>query len=170
MKAIVVNDFKQTPRWDNFNEPTPQENEVLIKVKAAALSNLVKARADGTHYSSIAKFPFIPGVDGVGQLEDGSRVYFSFPRHPFGSMAEYSVANKATCIPLPDELDDVIAASIANPAMSSWGALVYRAQIMPGEIVLINGASGVSGSLAINIAKLLFHERIASHSKPWDVG
>ncbi|EHL32285.1 hypothetical protein LDG_5659 [Legionella drancourtii LLAP12] len=54
-------------------------------------------------------------------MEDGSRVYFCFPSHPFGSMVEYSVVNKEACIPLPDDLDDVVAASIANAAMSSWG-------------------------------------------------
>lgn len=160
MKAIIINDFKQAPRWGIFNNPIPQENEVLIKVKAAALSNLVKARANGTHYSSIAKFPFIPGVDGVGQLEDGSRVYFSFPRHPMGTMAEYSVSNKDSYILLPDDLEDVIAASIANPVMSSWAALVYRAKMVPGETVLINGASGASGGLAIKVAKHLGAKKV----------
>ncbi len=160
MKAIVVDDFKQTPYWSTFKDPIPKENEVKIQVSAAALSNLVKSRANGTHYSSVANFPFVPGVDGVGRLEDGSRVYFCFPPNPFGSMAEYSVANKEACISLPDDLDDVVAASIANAAMSSWGALVYRAHMIPGETVLINGATGASGSLAIKIAKHLGAKKV----------
>ena len=155
MKALICDNFKRTPYWASFKDPFPSENEVKIQVSAVALSNLVKAKANGTHYSSVANFPFVPGVDGVGRLEDGSRVYFCFPPHPFGTMAEYSITNKSVCIPVPHDLNDVSAAALANPAMSSWGALVYRAHITPGETVLINGATGAAGSLAIKIAKHL---------------
>jgi len=165
MKAIVVHDFKQAPQWEDFQDPTAAADEYLIKVEAAALSNLVKARADGSHYSSVANFPFVPGIDGTGRLADGSRIYFFFPSHPFGAMGEYTVALKAMCVPLPDDLDAVTAAAIANPAMSSWCALVNRAHIIPGETVLINGASGSSGSMAIHIAKHLGARKVIATAR-----
>jgi NADPH:quinone reductase-like Zn-dependent oxidoreductase len=70
-------------------------------------------------------------------------------------MAEKTVVPSERCIPLPDELDDVTAAAIANPGMSSWAAFTERAQLKAGETVLINGATGTSGRLAVQIAKYL---------------
>lgn len=155
MKAAVVHDFNAPPRYDDFAVPTAEAGETLVQVRAAALSQLVKAQASGRHYSSGKILPLVPGVDGVGTLPDGRRVYFAFPRTLFGSMAQTSVVKLANCVEIPDDVDDVTAAAIANPGMSSWAALLDRAKFVPGENVLINGATGVSGLLAIQIAKHL---------------
>jgi NADPH:quinone reductase-like Zn-dependent oxidoreductase len=72
------------------------------------------------------------------------------------------VAPARQCLPLPDDLDDVTAAAIANPGMSSWAALTERARIKPGETVLINGATGASGRLAVQIAKHLGAKRVVA--------
>ena len=118
----------------------------IVEVESAAA-------ASGQHYSSDERFPFIPGVDGEGVLPDGQRVYFAFPTPPFGSMAERTVVPASLRVSLPDDLDDVTAAAAANPGMSSCAALMERAKLIKGESVLINGATGVSGRLAIQIAK-----------------
>ncbi len=97
----------------------------------------------------------VPGSDGVGTLPDGQRVYFAFPRAPYGSMAEQTVVRRDYCTPVPDGIDDVTAAALANPGMSSWAALTERAHFQPGQTVLINGATGASGQLAIQIARAL---------------
>ncbi len=126
-----------------------------IAVTAAALSQLARSRAAGTHYSTGGTLPFVAGVDGVGRLPDGRRVYFLLPSAPFGAMAEQAVISAERCVPVPDGLDDTQAAAIANPGMSSWAALVHRARIQPGETVLVNGATGMSGRLAVGIARHL---------------
>jgi NADPH:quinone reductase-like Zn-dependent oxidoreductase len=96
MRAAMVEDFSRPPRYGETSLPVANEGEVLLQVRAAALSNLVRSQANGLHYSSVAAFPFTPGNDGVGIVpEDGSRVYFIAPRAPFGSMAEYSVVSRA---------------------------------------------------------------------------
>ena len=77
------------------------------------------------------------------------------PEAPFGGMADYCLVKQRRCIPLPPELDDVTAAALAIPGMSSWAAFVERAKLVKGETVLINGATGSSGSLAVQIAKYL---------------
>lgn len=154
MKAAVVEAFERQPMYTDFAAPQPGPGEVLVEVSAAALSQLVRAQAAGRHYTS-ATPPFVPGVDGVGRLADGQRVYFAFPRAPIGAMAERVAVAEACTTPLPDALDDITAAAIANPGMSSWAALTERAMIRPGERVLINGATGVSGRLAIAIARHL---------------
>jgi NADPH:quinone reductase-like Zn-dependent oxidoreductase len=155
MKAAVVFGARQTPRYADFSEPMPDAGESGITVTAAAISQVVRSRASGQHYSSSGQFPFVAGVDGVGRLDDGSRVYFVMPRAPYGSMAERAMVPRAHCVALPDELDDVTAAAIANPGMSSWAALEERARLKAGETVLINGATGASGRLAVQIAKHL---------------
>lgn len=155
MKAAVVESMGERPVYGEFDEPTVIEGHCLINVSASALSHVTRARASGAHYSSSQSYPFVAGVDGTGRLENGQRVYFFKPRAPFGAMAERSLVPQTQCIALPDSLDDVTAAALAIPGMSSWAALVERARFVTGETVLINGATGTSGRLAVQIAKHL---------------
>ena len=155
MKAALVKAPGTLPVYTDFTEPEAVEGAVRIKVAAAALSHVTKSRASGKHYSSSGTFPFVAGVDGTGTLDDGTRVYFVFPEAPFGAMAEYCVVDQACSIALPATLDEATAAAIAIPGMSSWAAFVERARLVKGETVLINGATGASGRLAVQIAKHL---------------
>jgi len=167
-KAAVVLGAGQKPVYANFAEPEPAEGEARIAVTAAAISQVVKSRASGQHYSSSGQFPFVVGIDGVGRLDDGRRVYFLFPRAPHGSMAERTVAPSARCLALPDELDDVTAAAIANPGMSSWAAYTERAKLKAGETVLVNGATGTSGRLAVQIARHLGARKVIATARNAD--
>ncbi len=162
MKAAVVHSFNSPPQYDTFVEPVPTVDETIVSVSAAALSPLVKSQASGQHYSSTAIFPFIPGVDGVGNLSDGTRIYFAFPMSPYGSMAELATVQKNLLVPLPADLDDATAAAIANPGMSSWAALTARAKLVSGETVLVNGATGSAGRLAVQIAKHLGAKKVVA--------
>lgn len=155
MKAAVVQARGRTPVFTDFEDPTPADGEALVTVAAAALSQLTRGRASGAHYSSAGTYPFVAGVDGVGRDPAGRRVYFMLPRSPFGGMAECTVVPESQCVPVPDDLDDVMAAALANPGMSSWVALTQRARISQGAHVLINGATGTSGQLAVRIARHL---------------
>jgi NADPH:quinone reductase-like Zn-dependent oxidoreductase len=155
MKAAIVLESGKEPIYGDFREPLPSADESVLAVTAAALSPLTKGRASGTHYSSAGTFPFVAGVDGVGKTDGGRRVYFVLPTAPFGAMAEKTIVRKSQCVELPQDLDDVTAAAIANPGMSSWAALKERALLRKGETVLINGATGSAGSLAVQIAKYL---------------
>jgi len=146
--------------YADFADPVPSAGERRITVTAAAISQVVKSRASGRHYSSSGHFPFVAGVDGVGRLDDGSRVYFALPRAPHGSMAERTVVSSTQCLALPDDLDDVTAAAIANPGMSSWVAYTERAKLKAGETVLVNGATGTAGRLAVQIAKRLGAKKV----------
>ena len=160
MKAAIVLAAGQPPVYGNFQDPEPASGEHHVRVTAAAISQVVRSRAAGTHYSSEQQFPFVVGVDGVGRLDDGSRVYFVLPRPPFGSMAERTAVPAEQCVHLPDDLDDITAAAIANPGMSSWAAYRERAKLRPGETVLVNGATGTAGRLAVQIARHLGAEKV----------
>ncbi|MGC9199966.1 MAG: quinone oxidoreductase family protein [Acidobacteriaceae bacterium] len=159
MNAAVIQAFDAPPAYASFADPTPSPGETLVDVSAAALHRIVRSLANGSHYGSTGVLPFVPGVDGVGRLRSsfgrlpaGARVFFGAARSPFGTFAEQSLASANMLIPLPDALDDATAAAIANPAMSSAAALL-RARFHPGENILILGATGASGRLAVRIAK-----------------
>jgi len=146
----------------------PIDGEALVHVRAAGLHPIVRARASGSHYSSSEKVPFVAGLDGVGVLDDGRRVYFVFGRQPWGTMAELAAAPMAMSIPLPDDLDDVHAAAIVNPGMSAWMTLSERGAPVKGETVLIQGATGVAGQLAIQVARHLGAKRIIASGRNVD--
>jgi NADPH:quinone reductase-like Zn-dependent oxidoreductase len=165
MKAAIIREAGQTPVYGDIAEPSPGVGEHRIAVTAAAISQVVKSRASGKHYSSSGRFPFVVGIDGAGRLEDGSRVYFFSPN---GSMAERTVVSASHCLPLPDGLDDVTAAAIANPGMSSWAAYTERAKLKAGETVLVNGATGTSGRLAVQIAKHLGAKKVIATGRNAD--
>lgn len=160
MKAAIVEHAGQVPIYGDFPAPTPTEGEVTVHVVAAALTPLTRARAAGTHYTSGGSFPFIAGFDGVGRLDDGTRVFFVMPRAPQGSMAQQVTVPNGQWLALPDDVDDLTAAAIGNAGVSSWGALTERAKLQAGETVLVNGATGASGQLAVAIARHLGASRV----------
>jgi NADPH2:quinone reductase len=162
MNAAVVSTFDRPPRYTTFADPIAGEGEKLVSVSAAGLHPIVKALAKGAHYGSSGELPFIAGVDGVGRLEDSTRVFFGVARSPFGTFAERAIAASWMCFPLPEAVDDLTAAGIANPAMSSWAALTARAKFVAGESVLILGATGVAGQLAVQVAKRLGARRVVA--------
>jgi NADPH:quinone reductase-like Zn-dependent oxidoreductase len=155
MKAAIATGAGKTPVYGDFEAPVAKAGEEIISVRASALSQFSKSRAAGSHYSSDGGFPAIAGADGVGATRDGRRVYFVLPEAPFGALAELCPVSPRRCVELPDSVDDITAAAIANPGMSAWAALAERAHVARGETVLVNGATGTAGRLAIQLAKYL---------------
>ena len=160
MKAAVLHTLGKPPRFEDFPEPKPGEGEVIVQVRAAPLKNVDKMMASGSHYDSYRELPVVCGLDGVGTLDDGARVYCGGARWPYGMMAEWTVVSWS--LPIPDALDDITAAALPNPALSSWLPLVWRARLEPGETVLILGATGVAGRLAVQIARHLGAGRVVA--------
>jgi NADPH2:quinone reductase len=162
MNAAVLHSLGKPPRCEAFPDPTAGEGEVIVQVRAASLKPVDKQLADGSHYASPREFPVVCGTDGVGLLEDGTRVFFGGPRRPYGAMAERTVVRRAQCFPIPDGVDDVTAAALPNPGVSAWLALQHRARLSRGETALILGATGVTGTLAVQIAKLMGAGRVVA--------
>jgi NADPH:quinone reductase-like Zn-dependent oxidoreductase len=160
MKAAVLHQAGAVPQYEEFDDPVAGEGEELVKVSAASLKPIDRGMASGGHYASFRQFPVVCGVDGAGTLTDGTRVYFGGPRKPFGAMAEWTVVPRRLCFPVPEGLDEAAAAALLNPAASSWLPLKWRTPLRPGETVLIMGATGVAGKLAVQISKLLGAGRV----------
>jgi NADPH:quinone reductase-like Zn-dependent oxidoreductase len=152
MKAAVIFQKGEMPQYTEFPEPiVKNEDEILISIKAAAIKHFDKARASGKHYSTEneKQNATVIGGDGVGLLADGTRV-FAFGN---GMIAERAVIKKSSMIKLPARIDDIIAAALPNAVAGSAMALRLRAGMISGETVLINGATGFTGKIAVQIAK-----------------
>jgi NADPH:quinone reductase-like Zn-dependent oxidoreductase len=160
MKAAVLHELGTVPRCEDFAEPAAGKDEAVVRVRSASLKAVDKQLASGSHYASPRELPVVCGTDGVGDLEDGTRVFFGGPRRPYGAMAERTVVPRAFCFPVPSGLDDDRAAALPNPGVSAWLSLTQRAKLAPGETVLILGATGVIGQLAVQMAKLLGARRV----------
>ena len=162
MQAAVLHTLGRAPRCEEFPDPSPGDGEAIVTVLAAALKPVDKQIASGTHYASPRELPAICGTDGVGRLSDGTRVFFGGARAPYGAMAQRTVVRRAFCFPVPHGIDDEVAAALPNPGISAWLTLAYRAKLAVGEHVLILGATGVTGGLAVKIAKLLGAGRVVA--------
>ena len=153
MKAAVIYKKGEIPKYAEFADPIPQnENEILLSVKAVAITNLDKAKASGKHYSSENENQngTVIGSDGVGLLEDGTRVY---ARGLTGTIAEKAIVEKNRMVALPEGINNTTAAAMPNAIAGSAMALRFRAGMREGETVLINGATGFTGQMAIQLAK-----------------
>jgi NADPH:quinone reductase-like Zn-dependent oxidoreductase len=158
MKAAVLHQYGTHPQYEDYPDPVPQdEGQVIVTVKAASIKQLDKLKASGRHYTSYHQLPAVVGVDGVAQLADGRKVYGGGIT---GMMAERALLSKAGWVLIPDGIDDAVAAAFPNALMGADTALVYRARMKAGATVLVNGATGVTGRMAVQLAKLRGAKRI----------
>ena len=163
MKAAVLHKFGKAPRFEDFADPTPGQDEIVIHVKAVPLENIDRAMVKGTHFSTrqfLPQLPAIPGSDGIGQTEDGRLIGFGGMRPPYGSMAERAAIPAAYQVPIPDGVDAVTAASVPSSTLTALFPLKWGVKLQPGETVLVNGATGFAGRLAVQVAKLLGAGRV----------
>jgi NADPH:quinone reductase-like Zn-dependent oxidoreductase len=169
MWAAVVTSFDSPPRYLEVPAPAPDgPYEVLIDVLAAGLHPRVRSQAAGSHYTSTDELPLVPGVDGVGRGPDGRLRYFVLHDTTMGSMAEQTVIDTRRSVVLPEQCDPVAIAAAMNPAMSSWVALRQRIRFEPGQNVLVLGAAGNAGRMAIQVAKRLGAGQIVAAARGTD--
>lgn len=161
MHAAVVRSFGTPPRYESFATPTVSgEHEILVDVLAAGLHPRVRSAADGSHYTSDGTLPLIPGIDAVARTAEGELLYFVAPDTALGTLAEQAVVDRRRAITLRAGTDPVAIAAAMNPGMSSWVALRRRISFQPGGSVLVLGATGNAGQLAVQIAKHLGAARV----------
>src|ERR1700759_2561157 len=160
MNAAVVTSFAEPPHYRQFAVPAPSDGEILVDVLAAGLHPRVRSGAAGAHYTSSGTLPMIPGIDGVGRRPDGRLVYFAADDDALGTMADKAAADPRRSVELPDGADVAKVAAAMNPAMSSWVALRRRVQLQPGQSVLVLGATGNAGAMAVQVARRLGAGRV----------
>jgi NADPH2:quinone reductase len=139
------------------------QGQVVVTVEAVAVENVDRAIVAGTHYTAgafQAALPGIPCLDGVGRLPDGTLVGFGGLTPPYGALAEKVVVPAEHAPRIPDGIEPPVAAALS----SAITAMCMRtaAALEAGETVLIQGATGVAGRLAVKIARLLGAGRIVA--------
>jgi NADPH:quinone reductase-like Zn-dependent oxidoreductase len=155
MKAAVVTAYDTPPKYLDFADPVAHgEDEVVVDVLAAGLHPRVRSQANGSHYTSTGELPLVPGVDAVVRDPKGRIRYAVLDHTTFGTMAERTVIDLDRSVVLPDGTDPVRMAAAMNPVMSSWIALRHRIDFRRGQRVLVLGATGNAGRMAVQVAKL----------------
>jgi len=153
-----------TPQFGTFDDPVKRTGTEMVDVTAAVISNLDLLIASGQSYLKPAQLPSVAGVEGVGRLADGRRVYFYAPVSPYGSLAQQTLvasqgrAATQELIEVPDGIDDALAATLGRS-----GGLVA------GETVLVLGATGFVGQLAVQAAKILGAGRVIAAGRNTDM-
>jgi NADPH:quinone reductase-like Zn-dependent oxidoreductase len=164
MHAAVLYELG-TPRYGEFDDPVPGAGQAVVDVAAAGLNHLDLAKASGGFYLGPPPLPSVAGSDGVGTVEGGRRVFFDEPVSPYGSMAERTLVAAGALMPVPDGVDDTVAAALGNSGLAAWLALTWRAQLQEGESVLVLGATGIVGQVAIQAARLLGAARVVAAAR-----
>jgi NADPH:quinone reductase-like Zn-dependent oxidoreductase len=163
MRAAVLHEYG-VPRVDEFHEPVAEPDLLVLDVRAAGVNPVDISISAGRFYAGKPPLPSVAGREGVGTL-DGRRVYFDSPVFPFGSMAERTLIDASSTYPIPDGVDDGVAIALGVSGLAAWLALSSRAQLKEGEHVLVLGASGVLGQIAVQAAKLLGAGRVVAAAR-----
>jgi NADPH:quinone reductase-like Zn-dependent oxidoreductase len=169
MNAAVVTSFAEPPRYQRVEVPRPRnEDELLVDVLAAGLHPRVRSGAAGVHYTSTGTLPMVPGIDAVGRRADGALIYFAAVSDVLGTMADKALADGRRSVEVPPDADVARLAAGMYPAMSSWVALRRRVPMVPGQSVLVLGATGSAGTMAVGVAKRLGAGRVVGAGRDRD--
>jgi NADPH2:quinone reductase len=165
VRAAILEAFGEAPRCGDFEAPGPAAGHVVVEVAAAAIHHLDLHKATGTFYMGPPPLPSVVGSDGVGRLPDGRRVYFDASAAPYGSMAERTLVPESAAFDVAEGVDDATAAALGNTGLGAWLALAWRSGLQAGETVLVLGATGACGSVAVQAAKLLGAGRVVAAAR-----
>lgn len=177
MRAALVSEIGRPPAPGETTEPEGGSGRALLEVLAATVNPIDLAIATGSFHTGAPKTPYTPGKDGVGRvieaegLASGSRVYFTTPGGlggTEGAMAERAACAEEELFPVPDGIDAELAACFGIAGLAAWLPLEWRAKLEEGETVLVLGASGALGTIAVQAAKLLGAGRVVAAARDRD--
>jgi NADPH2:quinone reductase len=163
MRAVVLRALGAAPEYGQFDEPESGEGGEVVDVLAAGLNPADLYMSSGRY--GAPPLPSVVGFEGIARTSDGRRVYFGRSTPPYGSMAERTLVHLASTVPVPEGLDEGLALAIGIAGQAGWLALGFQARLQPGESVLVLGASGVAGQIAVQGAKLLGAGRVVAAAR-----
>jgi NADPH:quinone reductase-like Zn-dependent oxidoreductase len=175
VRAAVLRAPGGTPSWSDHPDPVPGAGRSLVRVTAAPVVPLDLLCASGTSYFGEPALPYVPGVQGVGVVASsdvhaaGTQVWFATSAGMApgdGSLAEHCAVAAADLVPIGSEVPDAVAAALGLSAVAAWMALTWRAALQPGERVLVLGAGGAVGQVAVGAARVLGASRVVAVCRP----
>ncbi|MFE9064733.1 NADP-dependent oxidoreductase [Streptomyces violaceusniger] len=165
MKAVRYHDFgsSEALRYEDIERPVPDTGQVLVRVAATSFNPVDDhIRAGALNAMLPIALPHVPGIDlagtvaelgaGVSGVAVGDRVVAMLPLDAEGAAAEYVLAPADALVAAPRSIDLVDAAALPLTGLSAWQVLFELAELKPGQTVLVNGAGGAVGSLAVQLA------------------
>ena len=164
MRAAQIVDLGKPPEVVEVQRDGP------IEIVAVALNPLDLAVAAGRFYGGHPPLPYVPGCEAVGR-RDGERVYlFGEGRgtRQDGFLVERVDFPAALAVPVPDELEDAVAPACGIAGIAGWLPVAVRAPVRPGDRVLVLGATGTVGSVALQAARILGAERVVAAGRDPD--
>jgi NADPH:quinone reductase-like Zn-dependent oxidoreductase len=165
VKAAVLHEHGEPPELDEFDEPVEGNGNVVAEVAAAGVNHLDLLKASGRFYTGPPPLPSVVGSDGVGRLADGRRVFFDAPAEPYGTMAERTLVSPDELLDVAEGVEDEVAAALGSSGLAAWLALDWRAGLEPGETVLVLGATGAVGNVAVQAARLQGAGRVVAAAR-----
>ena len=169
MRAAVIRRAGDTPAFDEFADPQPGQGLSVGTLVAAALNPLdVLIVNDQLPFRRLQP-PCIAGDEAVVQLGDGTRCYLAGPPVPYGALAELVPVPESAGFPVPAGVDPGLAAALGVAGIVGWVSLDYRAQLQTGETVLVLGAGGSAGQLAVQSARILGAGRVVGAARGKDL-
>jgi NADPH2:quinone reductase len=163
MRAAVLEQVGAVPVAGDFRDPEPGDGHEVVDVVVAGLNPVDLYIAAG-QYGPVSP-PLVVGLEGIGRRSSGERVYFNGSPPPFGSLAERAPVDPASLFPVPDDLDDGVAVALGIAGLAAWLPLAVRAQLQPGESVLVLAASGVVGTIGVQAARALGAGRVVAAAR-----
>lgn len=171
MHAAVLQEPGELPEYREHPDPVQEAGTTVVRMTAASIVPLDQLIASGVSYFGRPATPYVPGTQGVGVVEQsatwpqGARAFVvttagMAPGN--GTLAELCAVPDEAVVPLPDGAADVDAAALGMSAVAAWMALTDRAHLAPGERVVVLGAGGTVGQVALAAAKLLGAARVVA--------
>jgi NADPH:quinone reductase-like Zn-dependent oxidoreductase len=162
MRAAVIERLGEPPRIADVADP---EGDVLVEIECAPLNPIDVAIGSGRHYSGSPETPYVPGAEAVGRRRDtGERVWVHGRRA--GGMAELVAGPEHALLSVPEGADPVLAGACGIAGMAGWLPVVWRVPVHEGDRVLVLGATGNAGQIALQAAKLRGAHVIAAGRDP----
>ncbi len=165
MRAAVLHAYGTVPEVGEFRDPVAEPGAVPLEVAAAAVNPVDVRIASGVYPLERLEPPYVAGKEGVGRRDDGGLVYFDKRVPPFGAFAERTLIEAGHGYPVPAGLDPALAVCLGVSGLAAWLGLEWRGRLTPGETVLVLGASGVVGLIAVQAAKLLGAGRVVAAAR-----
>jgi NADPH:quinone reductase len=175
VKAALIRELGGLPEPADIDAPARDPGRALIEIHAVSLNPIDVALASGKHYLGPPKMPYVPGSEGVGivveadTIEPGSRVYISDDglggRGRDGTLAGLATVAEEEALPLPDGVEDDLAAACGTAGLAGWLPVAWRANVGPGDRVLVLGCTGTVGLSAIQAARLKGADRVVGSGR-----
>jgi NADPH:quinone reductase-like Zn-dependent oxidoreductase len=165
VRAALITGYGAAPEIGEVELPVLGPGQVPVSIELAGLNPVDIAIASGKFDAGAPELPYTPGLEGIGTIPDGRRVWFDVPVLPVGSFSEKCVIDPSRAIALPEGVEPVEAISFGVAGLAAWLALEWRGQIQPGETVLVLGAGGSVGQIAVQAARLLGAGRVVAATR-----